>query len=370
MGTLTPASLHVDTAADWRGGQQQVAYLVGALHSGGHRVGVVCPTRSRLLTWCRDHEVPCFALPMRGELDLLAGARIARLCRRHGFGLLHLHTAHAVTLGLWAKMLMPSLRTVATRRVDFPVGRNPFSRWKYGASRLDRIVCISSAVKDILVADGIEESRLVVIPSGVDLDRFARVPRSAALREALGIGRDKLAVGTVAALAAHKDYPTLLQAAAIVTASHERVNFVAVGDGPLRHRLRALVTNLGLDRRFVFAGFQEDVGPYLRVFDLFVLASRTEGLGTSLIDALAAGLPVVATRTGGIPEIVEDGMNGLLVPPRDPLALAQAILRLVADESLRARLAQAARPSVARFAIEATVGRYLALYEDLARGLP
>lgn len=260
---------------------------------------------------------------------------------------------------------MPSLSLVVTRRVDFPVGRSLLSRMKYSPRRLDRIVCISEAIREVLVAGGISPGNLAVIHSGVDLDRFASVPRSPKLREDLGIPPDHTVVGTVAAMAAHKDYPTLVDAAAEVACAEESVTFCAVGDGPLRERIESLARQRALGRRFLFCGFQENVGPYLRLFDIFVVASRTEGLGTSLIDALAAGLPVVATRAGGIGEIVADGTNGLLVPSQDAGALAQAILALVRDQSLRARLASHARASVERFDIARTVKSYVALYREL-----
>ncbi|MBN1426213.1 glycosyltransferase family 4 protein [Candidatus Fermentibacteria bacterium] len=365
MGAITPASLHVDTGLSWRGGQQQVAYLTQALHREGHQVAVVCPPKAPLQRSCRERGVRCFPVTMRGEIDVVAGARIAWLCRRYGFRLLHLHSAHAVTLGIWAKMLMPSLRTIATRRVDFPTGARVFSRWKYRGAMVDRIVCISQAIKEMLLADGVPQNKLVTIHSGVDLDRFAGIPPSPMLRDALGIPPDHFIVGTVAAMAAHKDYPSLLMAAEEVLRTEERVVFCGVGDGPQRHRIDTMARDLGLGERFKFAGFQDDIGSYLRLFDIFVMASRTEGLGTSVIDALAVGVPVVATRVGGIPEIVQEEKNGLLVPPGNAHALASAIHRLITDGDLRARLAASARASVTGFDIAITVEKNLSLYRQL-----
>lgn len=367
MGPIAPV-LHVDTERTWRGGQQQVAYLAEGLHRRGVPTAVACPPRSSLARHCSRAGIQCVPVPMCGELDVIAGARIAQICRRRRFGIVHLHSGHAVTLGIWAKALVPSLRLVVTRRVDFPIGRNVFSRMKYSTRLLDRIVCISEAIRDLLIADGISPERLVVIPSGVDLDRFARVMPSLDLRHALGIPGDHVVVGTVAAMAGHKDYPTLLEAAAEVVHAENHVTFCAVGDGPMRSEIEARARRLGLGRRFVFCGFQDDVGAYLRLFDVFVLASRTEGLGSSLLDALAVGLPVVATRAGGIPEIVSDGINGLLVPPSDPAALARAILTVIRDRDLRERLRANARSSVERFDIAHTVASYVQLYAELSEG--
>lgn len=342
-----------------------MVYLTERLQRRGCRVGVVCKPHCTLEDACRVRAIPCFPLAMRGELDILAGMRIARLCARHGFNILHLHTAHAATLGVWAKLVRPSLRLIAVRRVDFHIRSHPFSRWKYAVSPLDRVVCVSEAIRGVLVGDGVPSARLVTIRSGVDLDRFSSTPDATTLRNQLCIPSDHVVVGTVAAMAAHKDYPTLLAAADEAMRTEERVTFCAVGDGPQRERVHALAHRLGLGDRFKFVGFQAEVGPYLRLLDVFVLASRAEGLGTSVLDALAMGIPVVASRVGGIVEVVEDGGNGLLVPPGDPHALSEALCRIVHDTSLRERLAARARPSVAAFDIDITVQKNLQLYREL-----
>lgn len=365
MGAIAPRILHVDTGQSWRGGQQQVAYLAEALHRGGYHTGVVSPPRSPLEARCTSRGIDCFPITMRGELDLLAGVRIARICRRRGFAILHLHSAHAVTLGIWAKAVMPSLRLVAARRVDFPTGAHLLSKMKYRSNAISRIVCISEAIRAVLIDDGIPSGKLITIRSGVDLDRYATTPRRRELREELGIPADHLVVGTVAAMAAHKDYPTFLAAANEVIRAEDQVTFCAVGDGKERERIQARALRLGLGDRCRFVGFQRDVGVYLRLFDVFVMASRTEGLGTSVIDALAVGIPAVVTRVGGLVEVVHEGRNGLLVPPGDPHALAEAIHRLVTDGDLRLRLATEAPASVREFDIARTVEQTLQLYRDI-----
>jgi glycosyltransferase involved in cell wall biosynthesis len=239
------------------------------------------------------------------------------------------------------------------------------SRLKYTHTSIDRVVCISDLVRRVLLADGVPDDRLATIYSGVDPEKFADLPPTVELKAELGIPEDHLLVGTVAAVVGHKDYPNLLRAARRVMDRHPRVSFCAVGDGDHRQRVRRLHAELGLGRRFVFTGYRRDVGRFLKGFDLFVLASREEGLGTSLLDAQAVGLPVVATRAGGIPEIVDHRRNGLLVPPRDAGALADALLELAADAALRRRLGERARKDVARFSVDATVDAYLDLYRSL-----
>ncbi len=361
-------TLHIDSERGWRGGQQQAAYLFERMHAMGCHTAMVSRPGSAMESWCRERALPFYSVAMHGELDLSAGYRIARLCRKQGYTVLHLHSAHALATGLWAKLFYKNLRLVAVRRVDFPIKKNWFSRFKYTTPRLDRIVCISHGIRNVLLAEGLEEHRLVTIHSGVDLKRFEAVSVPEDFRKELGIPEGHLVVGTVAALASHKDYPNFLRAAARIAETHDNVTFCAVGDGPDEKAIHDLARDLGLERRVIFTGFRKDVGRFLKIFDVFVLASYLEGLGTSILDAQALGLPVVACRTGGIPEAVYEGDNGHLVPPRDSEALALAISDLLDHPDKRQAMGQRALETVRAFSIDTTVEKNLDLYRDLLSG--
>ena len=360
-----PGVLHIDTERSWRGGQQQAAWLLEGMLAQRWPTALLCPCGSVLEERGRARGWPVHAIPMRGELDLAAGRRIARFARNAGLAILHAHSSHALALALWARLFERRLRLVASRRVDFPIRPHVLSRLKYATGFVDRIVCISEAVRAQLVSDGVPPSKLVVIPSGIDTRRFAGLQPPPQFRRDLGIPDGHLVVGTVAALAAHKDYPTLLQAARLVLEADPGVTFVAVGDGPLRAELADRARELALGRRFLFQGFREDVGSFLKTFDIFVLASKTEGLGTSVLDAQAVGLPVAACRAGGIPEIVADRETGLLVPPGNPEALAAALLELARNPELRTTLGSRAALAAREHDVSRTVAAHLELYREL-----
>jgi glycosyltransferase involved in cell wall biosynthesis len=363
VGKNTIRVLHIDTERTWRGGQQQVLLLLKGLCGMGYHSELACPPGSALERACVRESLPCRPLRMRCEFAPLAGWRVAGRCRDAGYNIIHAHSAHALAVGLWAKAWRPDPALVAVRRVDFHIRRRWPARRKYDNRHVGAIVCVSDAIRRVLVEDGVSAWKLVTIRSGVEVSRFRRLPAPDAVRQSLGIPTHHLVVGTTAAIA---DYPTLLRAAEIVLRSRDDVTFCALGDGPEKASVVREACQLGLADRFVFAGFQEDTRPYLAMFDVFTLASRREGLGTAVIEAQAAGLPVVVTRIGGLPEIVEDGRNGLLVPPRDSVALAEAILSLLNDSQLRARLAHDASRDADRFSIETTVGEYIRLYERVS----
>jgi glycosyltransferase involved in cell wall biosynthesis len=357
--------LHIDSEYGWRGGQQQAAYLLEGMHQMGYKVAMVCQPGSELAHYCQDNALDFLPLRMHGEFDLLAGYAIARHCRKEGFTILQAHAAHAHAIALWAKLCYPRLKLVCTRRVDFSIRNSLFSRLKYTNPLVDRIVCISDLIRQVLFGDGVPAKLLTTIHSGVDVNKFDGLTVPEKFRQDLGIPADAFLVGTVAAIVGHKDYPTLLRAARIVLDRREGVTFCAVGDGDLKASMLKLAHELGLGQRFIFTGYRRDVGVFLKNFDLFVLSSQLEGLGTSILDAQAVGLPVVACHSGGIPEIVKNGVSGVLVPARNPQTLAQAILDLAANEKLRRRLSARAKVAVKDFAIDQTVQHYLALYNDL-----
>ncbi|MEN8243862.1 MAG: glycosyltransferase family 4 protein, partial [Thermodesulfobacteriota bacterium] len=230
---------------------------------------------------------------------------------------------------------------------------------------LDRIVCISDQIRKVLLADGIPARKLQTIHSGVNVRRFDGVSPPDDFRKKLGIPDDHILVGTMAAMADHKDYPNLLHAAEMVCRRTENISFCAVGRGPEEARIHKLAESLNLGERFIFTGFRKDVGNFLKSYDIFVHASYLEGLGTSILDAQSVGLPVIATRTGGIPEIVDHDTTGILVPPRDSRSLAEAICELADDAPRRRRLGEAARHAVEEFSIEKTVDRNIEMYKDL-----
>jgi glycosyltransferase involved in cell wall biosynthesis len=280
--------------------------------------------------------------------------------------------AHNPVMAVAARVVARSLpRRVRPRLVvtDHNVWYSymPVSRWADGVtSRLDDArLTVSEAVRDSLPRSIRRRSEVVLQGIEVEQIRAQRAER-AAVREELGIDADALVVGTVANLRAQKAYPELLDAAVLVGERLPDVRFVAVGQGPLEAEIRALHARMGLGDRFLILGHRPDAIRIMAACDVFVLASHYEGLGVAVMEALALGLPVVATAVGGVPEVVEHGREGLLVPPGQPPALASALVSLLTDAERRAHMAEAAEQRGAGLSIDEAVRRTERVYHQLA----
>jgi glycosyltransferase involved in cell wall biosynthesis len=248
--------------------------------------------------------------------------------------------------------------------VDFPLKGNSFSRWKY--RQVDCFIAASEAIRQILIGEGIPADHTVTVHEGIDIDRALAAP-AINVHEAFWLPHRAPVVGNVAALVPHKGQRHLIEAARLVVRDVPDARFIILGEGELRTQLEQQVRECRLEKHVLLAGFRADVLGCLKGFDLFVMSSVTEGLGTSLLDAMACSKAIVATQAGGIPEVVDDGCTGILVPPRDHQAMAKAIVRLLTEEPLRRRMGEAGFARVReRFTVERMVAETAAVYERSA----
>jgi glycosyltransferase involved in cell wall biosynthesis len=227
---------------------------------------------------------------------------------------------------------------------------------------MDAVIAISRAAAAALVARGIDGARVVIVPSGVDTHSFRDLDRAAA-RRALGLDADAQVLAIVASLHGRKGHAVLLEALARLARHGAQPHCLAAGTGPEGQELQDLATRLGLGARMRWLGQLADVRPVLAAADVVVMPSLAEGLGVAAIEAMAAGRPVVASAVGGLPELIADGEQGLLVPPGDPDALAGALGRCLADPALCARLAAAGRLRAEAFSTIAMARGTEAVYE-------
>src|SRR6187200_2797093 len=359
-------SIHIDTARTWRGGQNQVLLTVLGMRALGHRAMLVAHPAGQLRQRARE-GLDLLALTPRMEMDLSAAWRLARVIAQERPDVIHAHDPHGVAMAALALSMSTSSAKpplIAARRVDFRLRGNALSRWKY--RQVDCFICASEFIRRMLLGDGVDEGRAVTVHEGIDLERVAAAP-AADLHGEFWLPRDSPIVGNVAALVPHKGQRHLIDAAALVVQKVPDARFVIAGEGELRESLERQIREKHLEKHVTLLGFRPDVLSLHKAFDVFVMSSVTEGLGTSLLDAMASGKPVVATTAGGIPEVVEDGLTGLLVPPRDHDAMADAIVRLLTDADLRRQMGEAGLASAReRFSVDRMVLDTLRVYQRVA----
>jgi glycosyltransferase involved in cell wall biosynthesis len=362
-------TLHLNTEPTWRGGEAQTLLLLRGLREAGHVADLVCPPQAPLGDRARQEGVRIVPMRLRGEVDILSMVRLRRLLRRGAYDLIHAHTSHAHTLAALAAARL-GVGVVVSRRVDFSIYRRSFLglngiKYRYG---FDVIVAVSQAIKDVLVNDGVRPELIRVVRSGVDPDRFTEEDRRAALPADLPIPPGSLLVLNTAHLTPHKGQLHLIRAFARVVRQVPQAFLCIAGQGELREELQEEIDRLGLGDRALLPGFRKDVGALLANATVYVMPSVEEGLGTAVLDAFLMEAPVVASRAGGLPEMVEDGRNGLLAEPGDAEGLASCILRLLKDDALRRTLAAAGRQTALdRFTYRKTVAETMGVYHDVLR---
>lgn len=358
--------LHLSSARTWRGGEQQLAYLMDALHALGVEQQVCCPTGSALALEAGKRGWNYSTYRKGFSVNPLAAAQLARMARRWKADLVHTHDSHSHGFACMAASLF-GMQTplVVSRRVDFPISGHGLSRWKYNHPAVQKIVCVSEEIRRILEPNIKAKENLTVVHSGIDLSRFG-FKSGGLLRAQFGIAPESPIIGNVAALADHKDPLTFLNTASLLLAQRPELRFVWIGGtGELEAPTLAKVKELTLQDKVFFTGFRNDVPQLLPELDVFLFTSKTEGLGTSVLDAFAARVPVVACRAGGIPEMVEHGITGLLAPVGNAEALAEQVLELLNNEALGQQIRQQARLRAETFSREETARKTLVVYRSV-----
>jgi glycosyltransferase involved in cell wall biosynthesis len=352
--------LHIDPERGWGGGEAQVLGLLTYLAARGHQNHLLAYPDGRLWQRCQELDVTRLALVARNDLDVRPVWRLRRLIGSERYDIVHLHTKRAHALAAWLPHGASGPRYVVTRRMDYPEKRNCRTRYLYNHC-VDGIVAISRPIVDLLVHAGVDRGKIRLIHSGIDVGRFAYDGNATEWRTAT--------IGTLAVLEPRKGHVFLLQAVARLKAHGLRLRCLLAGVGGERKHLEGLTRQLGLDSEVEFLGFVDDAPVFLAGINIFVHPSLHEGLGVAVLEAMASGKPVVATRVGGLSDVIIDGRTGLLVAPADSAALSEAIAALIADPSRARAMGQAAAAHAREhFGLERMAARNEEYYFELLHG--
>ncbi len=355
------------------GAQEHVFGLLTRLDPTRYDVDVVSLSPGSSVRKLERHGIPVTVIDEPD--DAIATGAVAALLSDLRPEVIHNHMYRAELVGTRAAIALgeigrPRPYVVSTVHSSRVRSEEDHQQLRLLTPRIDRLIAVSRSIVEKLEHEGRDTAPISLIHNGVDLERYDHQEPCCTLREEYGLPAEGPIVGVVARLEPEKGHPTLLEAWRSVVAAVPDATLLVVGEGSRREALEALAVELGVADRVVFTGRRDDVPAVTAALDVAVLPSYREALGLTILEAMALSRPVVASNVGGIPEMVEDGITGLLVPPRDAEALATAIVRLLRDHPLADTLARAGHDLVhERFCIELMVAAVEAIYDDGARAL-
>ncbi len=360
--------LQITDAMGWSGGTQQVLFLCKGLKDKGHDVLLAC---------CRDSEIEKIAIekgislvncPMRQDYDIFTILSLKNIIKKYKIEIVHSQHPKAHALGLSASFIAKVPVFIFTRRVIFNLRKNIFSQIKYNSKRINKIIAVSEGVKKVLVEYGILSSRIEVIHSGTDLQKFNSKINSQKIRDEFNILNDAPLVGLIGNFSYYKGHTFFLEAIPLVLKKIPQAKFILAGRDTDGRELSNLVDKLGIGHNTILAGFRRDIPQVLAATDLTVNASLQEGFAGTIRESLAMEKPVVVTNVGGNSEMVIDKENGLLVPPADSQSLAEGIINLLADRQKAIEMGKKGRRLVEeKFSVENMVDKTEKLYESLLK---
>jgi glycosyltransferase involved in cell wall biosynthesis len=323
--------LHTESSVGWGGQENRTLNELITMRERGHELAVVSRPGARIIDRAKEAGFATYAIDMRGAIDFPAMFRLRSVMKQFQADIVNTHSGRDTQLaGMAARSILGRRpRIVRTRHLALPIT----SKISYSVLP-DHVVTVSQFVGRYLVEAGIPAGHITTVATGVEISRYVDAPPGK-LRAELGLADDAVLVGTVAILRKKKGHTETIEAARRVIERFPNTHFVFAGDGPQSENLARRVVELGLEGRVHLLGLRRDVVNILKSLDVFVLPTYQEALGTAFIEAGASGCPVIGSAVDGVPEVVSDGVNGLLVPAKDSDALADAILQLLADPARR-----------------------------------
>ncbi|WP_337290584.1 glycosyltransferase [Candidatus Methylomirabilis sp.] len=367
--------LHIADTADRGGGETYLFLLAARLPSDRYAFSVLCPSEGLLPQRLRKIGIPVVPFAIPRLLSPAALVRLLRLLQQHKPDIIQSHGArpnfYAALAGRWAGVPV-IVSTIHNSLYDYPISSMRRSLYLLG-ERLtfalsDQILCVANALaQDLIGRSGRDPAKIQVIRNGVDLEAFdPKTIDGSTVRREFGLEKDSPLIGIVGRMTPQKGYHDLLTALVHIRAAVPTVKALIVGDGPLRAELMQYAKAQHLEECCIFAGMREDIPVLIAALNVVALPSLSEGLPFVLLEAMAMGKPVVATRVNGVSEVVEDGVTALLVPPQAPQMLARAVIALLVNKELGNRLGEVARQHVERhFSLALMIQRVERLYEKL-----
>lgn len=333
------------TAADgWRGHEQKIIYLYEAFRDMNlvEEQWIVCRNDSMVKKVALERGFTnVLSFDFKSEYDLVFAKKLKDVATQLNADIVFMHSSKAHTLGVWAKLLFGLKSSlVLCRTMIERVDTNFFRKWKYNYSGIEKIICVSHPVVDILKYAVKDVSKMSVVGSVTDINKFKKQSKTGMLHNEFNIPSDYKIIGNIAAFAGFKDHFTWVRTVAELKKRELKAKYILVGEGPLEGQIRDLVKELDLIDDIIFAGFRKDIPDILPEFDLFLFTSNNEPTGGVLLESYACHVPIVAAKAGGIPEVVVDGKTGFLAEVGNPESFADKVELLLNNKELQKEFIQ------------------------------
>lgn len=355
--------LHVSSESNWGGGEKQIALLLEGSIQSGLEVMALCKAKSALEDYCLSQKIKYQSTSFRSILDLKTLIQFAKTIDDFEPDIIHVHSskAHSLIVILSAFKRLPQV--IVSRRMNNPIKSNIFSQHKYNHPKINKIICVSQAVKQTL-SRHVPEEKLQVIYGGIDLAATKQSINQQAILNQYPTLKQKRLIGFVGSLTEVKAPSLFIETAEIILQHTDDCHFIFIGDGELRHSLKAQLEEKGLSKHFTFTGFVQNAIPFLSSLDLLMVTSRNEGIPNVILEAFISNVPVVSVEVGGISELIEANHTGILAK-RNAKELANACIQALSDNGFASELTKNATEKVSKFTYENGIRQTLALYRDV-----
>ena len=356
--------LYVDLEREWRGGQSQALLTLRGLRERGHDAQLLSVRESPLARRSAAAGIPVHDVGKKAR-RIGAALLLHKLLSQQSYDVLHANEPHALTAA-WLAGVQERTTVVISRRVAYALSHSRLARKRYQIAQ--RIVAISHFVEKSVLESGVPPEKVAVVYEGVAIPPLPTIEARRKARAQWGVTGNEKLLGCIGYLLPEKGQEIAIRALSTLRTTIPTARLLLAGDGPCRPALEALARRLGMRDEVIFAGFVEDVTEVYVALDAFAFPSLAEPLGTSLLAAMACGLPVLAVASGGVPEYVKDGDNGLLAAQPDPELFSAGMVRVLIDQSLATALGQKARRTIAeRFSADRMVENTILVYEDVLK---
>ncbi|MBI5328275.1 MAG: glycosyltransferase family 4 protein [Deltaproteobacteria bacterium] len=355
--------LHTESSKGWGGQENRTLKESIGLKKMGERIIIACPSDSKLAKAGADNGIEIRTVSMESSISPSAIFSLLKIIKQENVNIVCTHSGKDSMLGAIAGRLSKMKpKIVRTRHLALPIT----SKITYSILP-HKVVTVSEYVRKYLVEEkGISADKVVSIPTGVDLERFNPDIVKPVSREDLKIPSDAIIVGTIAMLRRKKGHHTLLDAIPLVLKEFPKTIFLFVGNGPQKENIEKKIIELGIGGNVKLVGLRKDVPEILKTIDLFVLPTLQEALGTSFLEAMAMRKPVIGTKVGGVPEVVNDGVSGMLVEPENPDALAHAIINIFKDRDRMNKIGDEGRMQVEnKYSVDVMVKKLYDFYKSI-----